>query len=257
MHLTKHKTALSMNLPTASHQPALDNTFWGWVKDRWLHCRFKYVCLAFLFNHFTSWQEDSLHPQQWSREASELCWVGISKPALVAWIPPPGCASAAPPSHCRSLFWSLGFASKACRRNCAHFVSNMLYFLLTATLHQKRSKEGHWEKEKDSAPKMNNLTLLTPKKGAQQEKTRVSLSLPWAPCTVSSAAVIFLVLSHSSCWPVLSWASVTPLGVKEEWLEKNKHPSGPGSAILRPPPPDLPSFPSLMHSELHFLFKIL
>lgn len=162
--------ALSLNLSIASHQPTLVNIFWGWVKGCWLHCHFKNVCLVFLFNHFTSWQEDSLHPQQWSREASELCWVGISKPALVAWIPPPGCASAAPPSHCCSLFWLLGFASKACWRNCAHFVWNMLYFLLTATLHQKRSKEGHGEKERDSAPKMNNLTLLTSKKGGSARR---------------------------------------------------------------------------------------
>ena len=85
MHLTTHKTALSMKLSTASHQPDLENAPWNWVKDCWLHCCFKDVCLAFLFKkHFTSLAgllPSSLRVKQRSHRE-------ISKPALGAWIPP-------------------------------------------------------------------------------------------------------------------------------------------------------------------------
>lgn len=93
--------------------------------------------------------------------------------------------SPAPPSGLPVflLITCLFFKGLLSGRGIAHTLPpTRCIFLLTAALHQERSKEGQEEKEKGSSPKMNSGSLPTEERGSgEEEGTRKPFSPPAGP----------------------------------------------------------------------------
>ena len=96
-----------------------------------------------------------LSPRQWSKDT-------IEGKSLCAEIKAALLAQTAPPSRVPVviLITRLFFKGLLSGRGIAHTLSQTSYiFLLTAALHQKRSKEGQEKKRKEATSQMNNGAL--------------------------------------------------------------------------------------------------